>query len=147
MRSMPDRPKKRISRQQSGTVFWQALLGPLLLVAIILCACGQNNALEEIQKAGAITVITRNNAHCYYTYRDQPMGFEYDLAKAFADFLGVELQINVAESYADQAPNGEFLKGVSSRPANDYFSQNKQSLKKPRPPGGNDSSRPGRNLL
>jgi membrane-bound lytic murein transglycosylase F len=104
MRSMPDKPKKRISRQQSGTVFWQALLGPLLLVAIILCACGQNNALEEIQKAGAITVITRNNAHCYYTYRDQPMGFEYDLAKAFADFLGVELKINVAESWNDMLP-------------------------------------------
>jgi membrane-bound lytic murein transglycosylase F len=44
--------------------------------------------LEDILNAGEITVITRNNAHCYYLYRDQAMGFEYDLTKAFADYLG-----------------------------------------------------------
>jgi membrane-bound lytic murein transglycosylase F len=42
------------------------------------------------------------------------MGFEYDLAKAFADFLGVELKINVAESWNDILPmlekkNGHFV--------------------------------------
>ena len=50
------------------------------------------NTLHKIIKAGQITVITRNSAHCYYTYREEPMGFEYDLAKAFADYLGVELK-------------------------------------------------------
>jgi membrane-bound lytic murein transglycosylase F len=101
---MADRPYKFFTGQQPRAVFWPALLGSFLIVATLLCACGQNKALEEIQKAGAITVITRNNAHCYYTYRDESMGFEYDLAKAFADFLGVELKIKVADSWNNILP-------------------------------------------
>jgi len=51
--------------------------------------------LNEIIQSGEITVITRNNPYCYYFHKDQPMGFEYDLAKAFAEFLGVKLKIRV----------------------------------------------------
>lgn len=82
----------------------KTLLALLLIASLFLGACGQNQALERIQRSGAITVITRNNAHCYYTYRDQSMGFEYDLAKAFADFLGVELRVRVAESWSLMLP-------------------------------------------
>ena len=42
-------------------------------------------------------MITANTATSYYTYRDSPMGFEYDLAKAFADSLGVALEVIVPE--------------------------------------------------
>lgn len=49
--------------------------------------------LNTILEKGEITFITRNNAHCYYIYQDQKMGFEYDLAKEFAAFLGVKLII------------------------------------------------------
>ena len=41
--------------------------------------------LKKILDKGELTVITRNNAHCYYSYRDQEMGFEHDLAQAFAE--------------------------------------------------------------
>ncbi len=51
------------------------------------------NTLKNILKTGEITFITRNNAHCYYIYQGQAMGFEHDLAKAFADYLGVNLKI------------------------------------------------------
>ena len=62
------------------------------------------NTLHKIIKAGQITVITRNSAHCYYTYREEPMGFEYDLAKAFADYLGVELKVQIAEDWEEMIP-------------------------------------------
>lgn len=80
--------------------FFFLLIGPLFLGA-----CGKDNtALERIMESGTITVIIRNNAHCYYTYRDQEMGFEYDLARAFADFLGVELKVTVPESLDQLLP-------------------------------------------
>ena len=72
--------------------------GHVLLIIIVssllfLCSCAKKSALEKIREAGQITVITRNNAHCYYIYRDEPMGFEYDLAKAFSEYLGVKLKV------------------------------------------------------
>jgi len=73
-------------------------LALLLVTHVLLCGCSKNRALERILESGTITIITRNNAHCYYTYRDQEMGLEYDLARAFADFLGVELKLTVAKS-------------------------------------------------
>jgi len=62
-------------------------------------------ALDRILRTGKITVLTRNNANSYYLYRGQPMGFEYDLAKAFADHLGVRLELKVAERWEGMIPD------------------------------------------
>ncbi len=62
-------------------------------------------ALDRILRTGKITVLTRNNANCYYLYRDQPMGFEYDLANAFADHLGVRLELKIAEKWEGMIPD------------------------------------------
>ena len=62
------------------------------------------DTLHKIVKAGKITVITRNTAHCYYTYRDEPMGFEYELAKEFADYLGVKLDVHITEDWEEMIP-------------------------------------------
>lgn len=61
-------------------------------------------SLDNILKRGEITVIILNNAHCYYFYKDQPMGFEYELAKTFAEYLGVKLRVQVAEKPEDLIP-------------------------------------------
>ena len=55
--------------------------------------------LHKILKNGEITIITKNNAHCYYLYRDEPMGFEYELAKEYADYLGVNLNVEVVDNW------------------------------------------------
>jgi membrane-bound lytic murein transglycosylase F len=60
--------------------------------------------LHKIIKSGEITIITRNTPHCYYIYRDESMGFEYDLAKAFADYLGVGLKVKIAEDWDGMVP-------------------------------------------
>ena len=57
--------------------------------------------LQKIQKTGEITVVTRNTADCYYLYRDQSMGFEYEMAQAFAEYLGVRLQVKVVDRWED----------------------------------------------
>ncbi len=59
--------------------------------------------LDRILARGEITFITRYNAHCYYLYRDRAMGFEYDLAKAFADDLGVRLNLKIANDWKQMA--------------------------------------------
>ncbi len=49
--------------------------------------------LEKIKKTGVVRLITNNSINTYYYYNGQPTGFEYDLAKEFAGFLGVDLDI------------------------------------------------------
>lgn len=75
----------------------------MLAIPLAFSGCGRDGGLKKIEETGAITVITRNNAYCYYTYRGQEMGFEYDLAKSFADFLGVRLNIKVSDSWDEIA--------------------------------------------
>ncbi len=84
-------------------------ISSFVVLALLFCFSGcskppEPDTYDRILKAGEITVITRNNAHCYYMYRDQPMGFEYDLAKAFADDLGVKLKIKIAENWDGMLP-------------------------------------------
>jgi membrane-bound lytic murein transglycosylase MltF len=56
--------------------------------------------LDDILKTGEITVITRNNANCYYLYHDQEMGFEYDLGIQQAeDLAGRYVHIRRGTSY------------------------------------------------
>ena len=69
----------------------------ILTILLVTVSCARQDALEAILESGEITVLTRNNAHCYYIYRDNPMGFEYDLAKAFSDYLGVKLNVVTPE--------------------------------------------------
>ncbi|MGD2295142.1 MAG: membrane-bound lytic murein transglycosylase MltF [Candidatus Aminicenantes bacterium] len=76
-------------------------------------ACLDRKNLSDIKKAGRITLLTRNNAHCYYIYKDSPMGFEYELAKAFADDLGVDLKVSTPRwhrmSAALKRGRGDFI--------------------------------------
>ncbi|MFP4533955.1 MAG: membrane-bound lytic murein transglycosylase MltF [Desulfobacterales bacterium] len=71
-------------------------LARLMLILLFLALAGcpsHDTSLSRILNRGEITVITDNSAHGYYIYREEPMGFEYDLAKAFADYIGVELNV------------------------------------------------------
>ena len=49
--------------------------------------------LERIQKTGVLRLITNKSLNTFYYYDGKPVGFEYDLAKEFANFLNVNLDI------------------------------------------------------
>ncbi|MFP4302647.1 MAG: membrane-bound lytic murein transglycosylase MltF [Spirochaetaceae bacterium] len=70
----------------------------VVLSAIILGGSihAPDTSVAEIQEAEVLRFVTQNNAHTYYIYRGEPAGFEFDLANAFADHLGVELEIVTA---------------------------------------------------
>ncbi|MDG9672209.1 membrane-bound lytic murein transglycosylase MltF [Hahella sp. CR1] len=61
-----------------------------------LSACSRPTTLEKIEQEGVLHVITRNAPTTYYEDRDGPAGFEYELAKKFSEYLGVELRLRVA---------------------------------------------------
>jgi len=50
-------------------------------------------ALYRIKKTGSIRMITAVNGNTYHLYKNLPSGFEYEMAKAFADYLNVELKV------------------------------------------------------
>ncbi len=94
---------KNILREKTGfkltiLIIWM-VIGYYLFSPVITAY--QFVTLQRIQKTGEITVVTRNNAHCYYLYRDQPMGFEYEMAQAFAEYLGVGLRVKVVDRWKD----------------------------------------------
>ena len=91
----------------------KSLIALLLLIGLWIAGCDKPlflNDLEAIKARGELIVITRNNSACYYEGPQGPTGFEYDLVKAFADHLGVQVKPLVIEEEADMIQalrNGE----------------------------------------
>nr|WP_261977562.1 membrane-bound lytic murein transglycosylase MltF [Marinobacter sp. F3R11] len=67
------------------------------LVLLTVTGCSQPSTLQEIRNEGVLHVITRVAPSIYYEGRDGPTGYDYELAKLFAEELGVELRLRVAE--------------------------------------------------
>ena len=57
--------------------------------------------LERIKQDGELVVYTRNSPSTYYEGPDAPAGLEYDMAKLFADELGVKLTMIIPETLSD----------------------------------------------
>ena len=81
------------------------LISLLLFFSLWLIASkyhpNQQLHLEIIKERGWLIVATRNGPTTYYHGSTGPAGLEYDLARSFADELGVELEIVVANSIAE----------------------------------------------
>lgn len=91
-------PIKQVARRQYCLSCWG--LGLALLLA--LSACTDNDAyIERIKEQGKLVVVTRNAPTTYYEGRDGATGFEYDLVSAFAEQLGVEVELVVRDNPAE----------------------------------------------
>lgn len=75
----------------------------LTTIAFLLTLISVNTPtqLEAIKERGVLRVATRNSPMTYYIDKGQPAGFEYELAKAFADHLGVRLELILPTTFAD----------------------------------------------
>jgi|JI8StandDraft_1071087.scaffolds.fasta_scaffold44890_2 membrane-bound lytic murein transglycosylase F len=58
-------------------------------------------SLNEIKKRGKLKVITSYNANSYFIYKDQAIGYEYELLKLMTKDLGVELDIKASNDLAN----------------------------------------------
>lgn len=106
--------------ENNATRYFRPILRILIWTCcscLLMVACRsatKPTRLDDILTANEITVITRNNPWCYYQYRNQPMGFEFELAQAFADYIGVRLKVAVVDRWDRMIPDliegkGDFI--------------------------------------
>ncbi|HEY3487605.1 MAG TPA: membrane-bound lytic murein transglycosylase MltF, partial [Gammaproteobacteria bacterium] len=88
----------------SNKVFPTLVYLGLLVVLILVILNAYKTSLEHIQAGRMLTVITRNSPTTYYEGIEGKTGFEYDLAKLFADFLDTELKIVVPDNFNNIIP-------------------------------------------
>jgi len=84
-----------LTAYHAAKTYTSILAGALILLT--LTGCSQPSTLQEIRNEGVLHVITRVSPSIYYEGRDGPTGYDYELAKLFAEELGVELRLRVAE--------------------------------------------------
>lgn len=76
----------------------------ILIGTILLFSSGcaekklQTRDFEQIKQSGELTIITLSSSTSYFIYKDEPMGYDYDLAKDFCDHYGLKLNVKVAEN-------------------------------------------------
>jgi membrane-bound lytic murein transglycosylase F len=64
------------------------------LATLLLGSCAQPPSwLERIYVAGELRVVTRNSPDAYYLGREGPLGPAYELARGFAEDLGLPLRL------------------------------------------------------
>ena len=61
-----------------------------------------NIDLDSIRSRGRLIAVTDYNSTNYFIYRGEPMGFHYELLTAFADHIGVDLEM-VTENQLENA--------------------------------------------
>jgi len=78
--------------------------GVILVLAGYFClsTCSpRRSAMEQVRQLGTLRVAMTNSPTTYYVSGEGDTGYEYDLAKALAERLGVKLEIVLAESATD----------------------------------------------
>lgn len=74
----------------------------------------RNQQLDQVLRNGELVMLTRNSASTYYEEAEGPAGLEYDLAKGFADELGVRLTVKIYPGVGElvdalNAGEGDFI--------------------------------------
>ena len=92
--SVQSKPLQMLSRAIKLITF-SALL---LAASTLLVQSRTATTLEHVLERGEIVMLSRNGPTTYYEGVDGYTGFEYELGRAFADYLGVDL---VVEEEAD----------------------------------------------
>jgi membrane-bound lytic murein transglycosylase F len=84
-----------------AATLWAALSGVMLMTG----GCERTDSLERVLRRGELVVATRNSATSHYIGPDgKSAGFEYELARRFADYLGVSLRIHEIASFDEVLP-------------------------------------------
>jgi membrane-bound lytic murein transglycosylase F len=98
-----------------GRISPRVTLFPVLLSLLLLSACEEIAPTAErdfdlIAEGDTLVLLTTFNSTSYFIYRGEPMGYEYELARAFAEEHDLHLRVEVVrerERVFDQLRAGE----------------------------------------
>ena len=79
-----------------------------IVLGLLLSTCSSPpSVLERILRLGELKVVTRNTPAAFYYGADEPRGIEYDLARGYAEKLGVGLRIYIDDQVFPELESGK----------------------------------------
>jgi membrane-bound lytic murein transglycosylase F len=91
------------------------LISLISFLVIVFFSCSDNHSsfrtsgetavsadLDILKKRGKLVAVTDFNSTNYFIYKGEPMGFNYELLKTFADYIGIDIEI-VTENHIEHA--------------------------------------------
>jgi len=90
---------------------WSHLL-PIIFL-ILLCACNivsndgkeeeasRREVLERVMSAKRLVAVLDNTTTNYFVYRGEPLGYQYEILKTFAESLDLSLEIRIVDDVAE----------------------------------------------
>ena len=86
-----------------------------IALGIMLSTCSSPpSLLERILRTGELKVVTRNTPAAFYYGADEPRGIEYELARGYAEKLGVSLRIYIDDDVFPDLVSGKAQIGAAS---------------------------------
>src|SRR5262245_35770568 len=90
------------------------MLAAMVLGALLSTCSSPPSVLERILRTGELTVVTRNTPAAFYYGADEPRGVEYELARGYAEKLGVGLRIYIDDQVFPDLISGKAEIGAAS---------------------------------
>lgn len=78
-----------------------ATAAAFLLLPFLYSGHDNLTRLQQAEQRGSLTLLTRNGASSYFIGPEGGAGPEYDIAAAFADYLGLDLEVEIADKFGD----------------------------------------------
>ena len=86
-----------------------------IVLGVLLSTCATPpSVLERIRLTGELKVVTRNTPAAFYYGADEPRGIEYELARGYAEKLGVGLRIYIDDRVFPDLVSGKAQIGAAS---------------------------------
>jgi len=111
-------------------IFYVTVL--LLFVVLNTCNVGYKDKINskydwnDIKKKGKIVVVTNYNTVDYFVYKGNPMGFQFELIRDFAEYSGLNVEIivnNDFNSITDNLLAGKYDIVALNLPVNNNYSK------------------------
>jgi len=78
-----------------------AALAVVILLPFLYSGSDNPTLLQQAYQRGSVTLLTRNGASSYFIGPEGNAGPEYDIAAAFAGFLGLDIEVMVAGEFTE----------------------------------------------